>query len=110
IFVTRFISTTAGGEVREVSATGFSVVRTTIIANDTDPAPDTASSGRGGANYLQSITISPDGTHAAVPSKKDNVYRGTFRDGQVLNFESTVRTMVSVLDLLGNPDTDVLTY
>jgi hypothetical protein len=110
ILVTRFISPTSGGEVREVSAGSFTVVRTTVIANDTDPTHDTESSGRGLVNYLQSITISPDGTRAVVPSKKDNVYRGQFRDGKPLTFENTVRTVVSILDLASNPASDVEFY
>jgi hypothetical protein len=45
-----------------------------------------------------------------VPSKKDNIFRGLFRDGQPLNFENTVRTMVSVMDLVSNPPTDLRPY
>jgi len=48
------------------------------------------------------VVISPDGTVASVPSKKDNTARGEFRDGQPLTFENTVRAIVSQLDLVNN--------
>ena len=87
----------------------YSVVRTTLIAQDS-ASVDSESSGRGLPNYLQSVTISPSGKSAAVPSKTDNVFRGTFRDGKSLNFENAVRTVVSIMDLENNPATDVMSY
>tara|TARA_R110002072_G_scaffold243682_1_gene402763 strand:- start:96713 stop:100681 length:3969 start_codon:yes stop_codon:yes gene_type:complete len=103
ILVTRFMSApaTAGNnpdaEIYSAHATPFAVAGSIALA--IDPGPDTENSARGVPNYLSSITISPDGLHAWVPSKKDNVLRGTFRDGQPLNFENTVRTIVSRIDL-----------
>ncbi len=97
IFVTRFISPGDTGEVTEVDAITFDV--TSVITLARDPGPDTPSSGRGVPNYLSSITVSPDGTRAWVPSKKDNTERGAFLDGQPLTFESTVRTIASKIDL-----------
>jgi fibronectin type 3 domain-containing protein len=111
ILVTRFITAKGGpGEIKEIAASTFTITRTTQIQNDTDPDHDSESSGRGVANYVNSITIRPDGQHAVVPSKKDNVFRGKLTDGQGLNFENTVRTIVSVLDLKNNPTTDVYTW
>jgi DNA-binding beta-propeller fold protein YncE len=100
VFVTRFISPANQGEVVEVSASGFNVTRTFSLA--LDPGPDGNVAGRGVPNYLSALAVSPDGRQARVPSKKDNTSRGTFRDGLALNFESTVRTIVSQLDLLNN--------
>ncbi|MBI1851031.1 MAG: hypothetical protein HYR85_11875 [Planctomycetes bacterium] len=97
VFVTRFVSPEDHGEVVEVDAATNSVVRTITLARD--PGPDTPTSGRGVPNYLASIVISPDGRRAWIPSKKDNVERGVFRDGQALTFESTVRSIMSQLDL-----------
>jgi cytochrome c peroxidase/streptogramin lyase len=103
ILVTRFLSapavagSNAPAEVYQVTASPFAL--TGSIALAIDPGPDTENSGRGVPNYLNSITISPDGVRAWAPSKKDNVMRGSFRDGQPLNFESTVRTIVSQIDL-----------
>ena len=43
--------------------------------------PDFEIQGRGIPNYLGAVAISPDGQSAWVPSKQDNVKRGTLRDG-----------------------------
>lgn len=102
IFVTRFISPADRGEVVEVSSAPFAVVRT--IPLEPDPGPDSERSSRGVPNYLQSITITPDGRRAWVPSKKDNTARGLFRDGLPLTFETTVRAIVSQIDLAANTE------
>jgi len=100
ILITRFISPANRGEVVEVDAPGFSVTRRFELA--VDPGPDTDDSSRGVPNYLSSITITPDGRRAWVPSKKDNTVRGLLRDGQPLTFETAVRTIVSRIDLASN--------
>lgn len=107
IFVGRFISpvnvsnvTAEVGEVREVSASSFTVTRTLTLAHDT--SPDTETSSRGTPNYLVQMSITPDGRRLFVPSKKDNVDRGTFRDTNSLPHDRTVRSIVSKLDLVNN--------
>jgi YVTN family beta-propeller protein len=102
LLVTRYISPVDRGEVVEINPSAFVVARTFTLA--TDPGPDTEATGRGVPNFLTSITIHPDGKRAWVPSKKDNTLRGTFRDGNALTFESTVRTIVSQLDLENNTE------
>ncbi|MDF2439039.1 MAG: hypothetical protein JWN98_23, partial [Abditibacteriota bacterium] len=99
IFVARFISPEGQGEVRRINAGSFSIG--SVIGLAIDGGPDTESSGRGLPNYLGQLAISPDGRRLWVPSKKDNVQRGLMRDGQRLNFESTVRTIVSQIDVAG---------
>ncbi|MGH7493435.1 MAG: Ig-like domain-containing protein [bacterium] len=100
IFVTRFVSPVDHGEVIEVDAQSFTVVRKLSLA--LDPGPDTEASGRGVPNYLQAITISPDGLRAWIPSKKDNTRRGLQHDGLRLTFENTVRAIASQIDLQKN--------
>jgi DNA-binding beta-propeller fold protein YncE len=102
VLVTRFISPAGRGEVVEVSGSTFLVVRTFALAFD--PGPDGNTTGRGVPNYLSALAISPDGRQARVPSKKDNTARGQFRDGRALDFESTVRTIVSTFDLGTNAE------
>jgi DNA-binding beta-propeller fold protein YncE len=102
ILVTRFVSPSARGEVVEVSGATFQVVRTFPLAFDS--GPDGNTTGRGVPNYLSAIAISPDGRQARVPSKKDNTARGLFRDGQALDFETTVRTILSYIDLGANSE------
>lgn len=103
VYVPRFVS--AGGpasagnaaEVYRVHATSMNVLG--AVALPFDAGPDTPDSGRGLPNYLASIAIGPGGAFAWVPAKKDNMARGTFRDGQSLTHDSTVRPMVARLDL-----------
>jgi DNA-binding beta-propeller fold protein YncE len=109
IFVGRFISpvntatpSAEVGEVREVSASTFTVTRTFTVAHDA--TADTESSGRGTPNYLLQMAITPDGQRLFVPSKKDNVDRGTFRDGNALTHDNSVRAIFSKLDLVSNTE------
>ncbi|HEX8546016.1 MAG TPA: T9SS type A sorting domain-containing protein [Cytophagaceae bacterium] len=103
VLVTRFISPARQGEVYSVEVNTFNISNTIPLAFDT--IPDFEDRGRGVPNYLSSITISPDGKSAWIPSKKDNVDRGLFRDGQVLGFDNTVRTIVSQIDLASSKET-----
>ena len=49
-------------------------------------------------NYLNALALSPDGVRAWLPSKKDNLSRGIFRDGNPLNHDMTVLCITSVFD------------
>jgi fibronectin type 3 domain-containing protein len=122
IFVTRFISSPveedvdpsgtvdmkAGGDVWEVRPTVGATDTLTVVGKtkilEEKFAMDSESSGRGLPNYLQAVTISPNGRYATVPSKKDNIRRGLSpaRDGLELTHESTVRTVVSIMDIGNN--------
>ena len=97
LLVTRFLSPDTQGEVIDVNAAAFTV--NGIIGLAIDGGPDTEDGGRGLPNYLTGIAISPDGSNAWVPSKKDNIQRGLQRDGLPLTFESTVRSIASKIDL-----------
>lgn len=97
LFATRFISADQQGEIYQINPLSMSLVQT--LALSSDPGPDTPDSSRGIPNYISSIAISPDGSNAWVPSKKDNIERGQFQDGLPLTHDSTVRTIVSQLDL-----------
>jgi YVTN family beta-propeller protein len=97
LLVTRFLSPNDGGLVHEIETSGFTMGPTYQLA--ADPGPDTSTTGRGMPNYLVNLTISPDGTRAWVPSKKDNLQRGSLRDGQPLTHDQAVRSITSVLDL-----------
>src|SRR5690606_120358 len=102
LFVTRLISNAEEGQVFEVHPDSLEVVRTFRLAMD--PGPDTEASARGVPNYLRSAVPSPDGTFLWVPSKKDNVLRGGARDGLPLTFETSVRSIVSLVDLAENAE------
>lgn len=102
IFVSRFISPKDHGEVVELDAESLTTVRTFELA--LDPGPDTEASSRGVPNYLRQVAVSPDGAFAWVPSKKDNTVRGQALDGQPLTFETSVRTIMSYIDLTENQE------
>lgn len=109
-FVSRFITpplageattavntTSGGGQVVVVSTGSMSTVRTITLAHSN--VPDAENQGRGIPNYLGAAAISPDGSQAWVPSKMDNIARGTQRDGLALNFQNTVRAISSRIAL-----------
>ena len=100
VLVTTFISPQDHGEVHELDGSTLAGVRVHALA--LDPGPDGEGGSRGVPNYLRQVVISPDGASAIVPSKKDNVLRGGARDGLALTFETSVRTIVSRLDLTSN--------
>lgn len=102
IFSSRFISPTTGGEVVELSADSLEVTRRFQLA--LDPGPDTEATARGVPNYLRAAVPSPDGHALWVPSKQDNILRGVARDGEALNFETSVRTVVRLVDLGSNQE------
>ncbi|PXA04398.1 hypothetical protein DDZ13_07655 [Coraliomargarita sinensis] len=97
LFVSRFISPDDAGEITEVSTSTFSILSTIELAIDT--TPDDEDAGRGLPNYLGAAAVGPDNHKLWVPSKKDNIQRGVFRDGLGLTFENTVRPIISVVDL-----------
>jgi YVTN family beta-propeller protein len=110
VYVSRFITpplpgestavvqtATGGGEVVVVNGPSMSVERT-IVLRHSDRA-DAENGGRGIPNYLGAAAISPDGRSARIPSKLDNVKRGTRRDGLGLTFQNTVRAVSSRVDL-----------
>lgn len=96
LYATRFISPDSNGVVYQIDlASG----KTSELKLAIDTTADTEDSGRGLPNYLSQIVISPDGTQAWIPSKKDNIQRGLARDGEPLTFESTVRPIASKIAL-----------
>ncbi len=103
VFVTRFISPADRGELVELSAESFAEVRRHALAMD-ETGPDTEATSRGVPNYVRSVVPSPDGALLWVPSKQDNVLRGQVRDGEGLTFETTVRTILSLIDLTTNEE------
>jgi DNA-binding beta-propeller fold protein YncE len=102
LWVARFISPNDFGKVTAVELAGFttsSVVNLTPVLD-----PDTPTGGMGLPNYLGSLAISPDYSQIYVPAKKDNIFRGTRRNGENLTFEHAVRSMASNISLPGRTE------
>lgn len=93
VWASRFLSSADRAELYRV-AKG----RVETVALAPDPGPDTNDEGRGVPNYLQHLAVSPDGARVLVAAKKDNVARGAFRDGEPLDTDNTVRTILAVVD------------
>jgi YVTN family beta-propeller protein len=91
--------TVFGGEVSVVDSASMSVV-TTLVLRHSDKV-DAENQGAGVPNYLGAMAISPDGISGWVPSKQDNIGRGTLRSGSNINFQNTVRAISSRVDLGG---------
>ena len=94
VYASRFLSTPDAGRIHVVAPDGVEDIRLAI-----DAGPDTDSSGRGVPNLLANLALSPDGRRLAVPGTKANVERGLARDGELMNPQNTVRTLVSIVDL-----------
>jgi YVTN family beta-propeller protein len=90
-------TSSSGGEVVVLDAGNLSILGTTTLRHSDEP--DFENSGGGVPNYLGAPAISPDGTSAWVPSKQDNIKRGTLRSGANLNHQNTVRAIASRIDL-----------
>ena len=115
VYVSRFISppaigedtaspqlSSATGEIVVVNSSSMGIVQTITLQHSN--RPDTEGNGRGMPNYLGPAIISPDGGAAWVPSKQDNIARGTLRDGLNLDHDHTVRSITSFITLSTNQE------
>ncbi|GEP45049.1 hypothetical protein BGE01nite_43400 [Brevifollis gellanilyticus] len=110
VYVSRFITpslpgestatvdiTNKGGEVVVVTGGTLAIERTVILAHS--ERQDSPSSAHGIPNYLGATAISPDGLFAWVPSKQDNIKRGTLRNGVNHNHDQSLRAIASRINL-----------
>ncbi|MBB5351914.1 DNA-binding beta-propeller fold protein YncE [Haloferula luteola] len=110
VYVTRYISPPVpeeatiepspdqgGGELLRLDANDLTLLGTTLLGPS--QRPDSGGGARGIPNYLGPAVLSPAGDFAWIPSKQDNLQRGTSRDGLQLNHDATLRAITSVVDL-----------
>lgn len=110
LFVSRFVTgalpgegtatvttTSGGGEVRVFNTSTMALAATVTLRHS--DRTDAENQGSGIPNYLGAARISPDGKTAWVPSKQDNIKRGTLRNGLNIDFQNTVRAISSRIDL-----------
>ncbi len=116
VYVARFITPLLPGESTGIVQTSAGVGAEVVVVNGPamslqdvitlrhSDVSDFESQGRGIPNYVGAVAISPDGQSAWVPSKQDNIKRGTLRDGNGLTFENTVRAISSRIRLATNTE------
>jgi len=97
VYVTRFISPDAGGEVVKVDAAAMTVATRILLKLDKE-TEDNDQRARGVPNYLFSVALTPDGRQAWIPGKKDNIVRGKLRDGRDITHDTTVRPLAAIVD------------
>lgn len=102
VYVARFISPDHAGMVYVVNASTMTLENTILLPKS--EGTDGSLFARGLPNYLNSITISPDGTRAWIAAKKDNIDRGAQLDGLNLGHDNVVRAITPILDLTTNTD------
>ena len=100
VLVTRFISPLHHGEVWDVNAATLQLTRVLNIPKFGDEENrDLTASGRGVANYLAGVTLSPRSGRAFVPATKPNSERGLLiHASQDLDQDNTVRNLLVELD------------
>lgn len=98
LLVTRQISAGNAGIVVRVDTTDATVLGDIELPLDTT-SPDSGTAGRGLPSSLGGVALAPNGARAFVAAKKDNILRGLFREGNLLNFETTTRALISTIDL-----------
>ncbi|MBE2283655.1 MAG: DUF1929 domain-containing protein [Prosthecobacter sp.] len=91
------VTTGRGGEVLVVTASTLALERTILLQHS--EKDDSPSSAHGLPNYLGATALSPDGLSAWVPSKQDNIKRGTLRNGVGLNHDQSLRAIASRINL-----------
>jgi DNA-binding beta-propeller fold protein YncE len=106
LLVSQFISTDGSGTVRTVELDSFAKGQVLTLPLDSTTT-DGSIAARGLPNYLAGLAIDPSGGLAWAVGKKDNILRGLFRDGKSLTFETTVRALLSPLDLNVNQEITV---
>lgn len=109
LYVTRFISPRHRGEVWAVDTTGaMSVNRTLAIPKfGGESHRDGTAEGKGIANTLAGIALSPDGTQLFITGNKMNTDRGVLTDSE-LTQDNTVRNIVVVMNTASGQVTDSL--
>ena len=99
ILVTRLLSPRDHAEIWEVSEPAFTVSRTLRLPKfGGERNQDSTAAGRGVANYLVGLALSPDGETAYLTANKPNAEKGLLF-GDDLDQDNTVRNLLAWVDL-----------
>lgn len=89
LYVTRWRSPPSGGELRHADG-----ALTTLLP---DTRGDSDNTTGGVPNLLEQVVPAPDGAALFVPALHANILRGTFRSGEPLTFETTLRAVLATV-------------
>jgi DNA-binding beta-propeller fold protein YncE len=97
LFVSRLVSSGAAGTVWRVALPAFAATEAIALPLDST-SPDSGTAARGLPNYVATLALAEDGRSLWYGGKKDNILRGMHREGQPLNFESVLRSLLGRVD------------
>ncbi len=98
IIVPQFIATEQkGSKIYWVDAQSFQLKSDKRLQPSLEN--DGLANGRGYPNYMGPVAVNPEQTNIWIPGKKDNLFRGTRRDGKPLKFDHTVRSIAVNMSL-----------
>ncbi|MDQ3002156.1 MAG: PKD domain-containing protein [Fibrobacterota bacterium] len=98
LLATRFLSSDSAGMVWSIDLQTFDRAETIALPLDRTSF-ESGTAARGLPNYVATLAVHPSGTSAWYAAKKDNILQGLNRDGRPLTFESTMRSVISTLNL-----------
>lgn len=103
VLVSRFLAALHHAEVWDVNAATMQLTRAIRIPKiGGDANRDTTASGKGVANYLAGVTISPRSARAYLPATKPNSERGLLiHPSQDLDQDNTIRNLLVEVDPTG---------
>ncbi len=98
LFVSQLVSQGDSGSVWRLDLPLASATPERISLTLDTTSPDSGTAARGLPNYVAALALSEDGSALWYGGKKDNVLRGLFREGQPLNFETSLRSLLGRID------------
>ncbi len=101
LIVGRWRSPDDGARLAVVSASGAPTASITLAV---DPQGGSDTEIGGVPSYLDQVLVTPDGRQAIVPSLQQNLARGAYRSGEPLTFETTIRAVISYVDLVAGAE------
>lgn len=96
VAVTRWRSPDQRGELALIDPLSGALELITLAY---DPTPPSDTEIGGVPSYLEQVLVSPIGNEAAIPSVQANFAHGEFLTGETLTFETTIRAVVSFVEI-----------
>lgn len=104
LFVSQLISQGESGSVWRIDLPLAGTAAQPIALPLDTSSPDSGTAARGLPNYIATLAMSEDGSALWYGGKKDNVLRGLFREGQPLNFETSLRSLLGRIEVANSSE------